>query len=143
MHGLTDHGGRSYVSETESDPEIGSSRFLRRWGVNEFPGIPFWEQTQRHPGRGAYSNVPKARNSLDKITYKVMFRDAGTYYLYMRFTMFENGGNLTHYISEDSFFLSRLNKDPQNDWGLLAQWADCGYCEGCCDKLVVVFPVVG
>ena len=37
--------------------------------------------------------------------------------LYFRFTMFENGGNLTHYINEDSFFVPPdFNKDPQFDW---------------------------
>ena len=60
----------------------------------------------------------------------MQFARAGTYYLYMRFTMFENGGNLTHYLNEDSFFVPPdFGKDPQTDWPLPRG----GYAEGCCD----------
>jgi len=44
-----------------------------------------------------------------------VFSTPGDYYTYMRFTMFENGGNVNTYTSEDSFFLPPdFNKDPEN-----------------------------
>jgi hypothetical protein len=71
---------------------------------------------------------------LEKLTYKVQFATPGTYYLYMRFTMFENAETF-NYLSEDSFFVPPdFNKDPQADWPLAETNAgrNGGYAEGCC-----------
>ena len=46
---------------------------------------------------------------IDKVTYQVQFAKPGTYYLYMRFTMFENGGNANITLTKiPSFFLQTL-----------------------------------
>jgi len=71
----------------------------------------------------------------DFVTYQVVFSTPGDYYTYMRFTMFENGGNVNTYTSEDSFFLPPdFNKDPETDWNPPGNSGnnDGGYCEGCC-----------
>ncbi|MBI3849583.1 MAG: hypothetical protein HY298_04735, partial [Verrucomicrobia bacterium] len=69
-------------------------------------------------GKGAlFTQSPSFGRFSDFVNYKVQFAATGDYYLYMRFTMYENGGNLAHYISEDSFILPPdFNKNPQNDW---------------------------
>jgi len=42
------------------------------------------------------NNRPNFGLHADKVTYQVQFATAGTYYLYMRFTMFDNaGGNIS------------------------------------------------
>jgi hypothetical protein len=80
--------------------------------------------------KGALFTQTTFAEHVDKVTYQVQFSKAGTYYLYMRFTMFENGGNLAHYLNEDSFFVPPdFGKDPQTDWPLPRG----GYTEGCCD----------
>jgi len=72
--------------------------------------------TASHKG-ALYTESPSFGRFGDYVSYRVQFAAPGDYYFYMRFTMYENGGNLTHYISEDSFFLpSGFNKDPKNDW---------------------------
>ena len=68
-------------------------------------------------------------------TYQMVFSTPGDYYLYMRFTMFENsagGGNNT-YLNEDSFYMPPdFNLDPQFDWVPpgTAGSDDGGYTEG-------------
>jgi hypothetical protein len=83
-------------------------------------------------GKGAlFTQAPLFGEHADKVTYQLKFAKAGTYYLYMRFTVFENGSNLAHYISEDSFFVPPdFGKDPQFDFPLPRG----GYVEGCCDS---------
>jgi hypothetical protein len=88
-------------------------------------------------GKGALFTSTAFAQWGDKVNYQVQFSSPGDYYLYMRFTMFENGGNTNHYINEDSFFVPpTFNKDPQFDW--VPDWTaagngqDGGYCEGCC-----------
>jgi hypothetical protein len=80
--------------------------------------------------RGALFTQTAFQEHADKVTYLVQFATPGTYYLYMRFTMFENGLNTAHYLNEDSFFVPPdFDKDPQTDWPLPRG----GYVEGCCD----------
>jgi hypothetical protein len=70
-------------------------------------------------GAALGTTIPQGANYSDKVTYQVVFSTPGDYYLYMRFTMFENsinGGNNT-YLNEDSFYVPPdFNKDPQLDW---------------------------
>jgi hypothetical protein len=89
-------------------------------------------------GKGALGTVGTSFSRFsDKVNYQVQFAYPGDYYLYMRFTMFENsanGGNNT-YLNEDSFILPPdFNKDPQFDWDPpgTAGADDGGYTEGCC-----------
>ncbi|MEO8429308.1 MAG: hypothetical protein ABI651_19630, partial [Verrucomicrobiota bacterium] len=79
--------------------------------------------------------IQNAAKHGDKVTYQVQFATPGTYYLYMRFTMFESGVGAAHYLNEDSFFVPPdFDKDPQNDWPLVdAGGQNGGYTEGCCD----------
>ena len=61
----------------------------------------------------------ECRKHGDKVTYQVQFANPGTYYLYMRFTMFESGVGAANYLNEDSFFVPPdFDKDPQTDWPL-------------------------
>jgi hypothetical protein len=98
--------------------------------VTSFLGNPILGTNSTASGGGALFTQSTFGEHLDKVTYQVQFAKAGTYYLYMRFTMFENGGNVAHYINEDSFFVPPdFGKDPQTDWPLPRG----GYVEGCCD----------
>src|SRR5690606_10900880 len=84
--------------------------------------------------KGALFTQTAFGEHIDKVTYKVQFATPGTYYLYMRFTMFENSDSTT-YLNEDSFFLPPdFNKDPQTDWPLAEtnNGRTGGYTEGCC-----------
>jgi hypothetical protein len=56
-------------------------------------------------GGALYAISPTFGEHADKVTYQVQFSQAGTYYLYMRFTVFESGNGTNTYISEDSFFM--------------------------------------
>jgi len=81
----------------------------------------------------------------DKATYHVQFARTGTYYMYMRFTMFDNAANGT-YLNEDSYFMPPdFNKDPQNDWPISPPAGNSGgYTEGCCGGSGwLFFPSVG
>src|SRR5438876_6898737 len=66
---------------------------------------------------------------------------AGTYYLFRRFSRFNDVSYTTQYLSEDSFFLPPdFGKDPQNDWPLVdAGGQNGGYTEGCCDGAGYLF----
>jgi len=83
---------------------------------------------------------------IDKVTYQLQFATPGTYYLYMRFTMFDNAGGNGNYLSEDSFFLPPdFDKDPQTDWPLTGpNGSNGGYTEGCCASAGFLYiPEVG
>ena len=99
--------------------------------ISNFLGNPVLGKNTTASKKGALFTQTVFGQHSDKVTYRVQFSKAGTYYLYMRFTMFENGGNLTHYLNEDSFFVPPdFGKDPQTDWPLSDRG---GYAEGCCD----------
>jgi hypothetical protein len=112
--------GESYIPESKLAAE--GSGFAKLWddeALTSFYTIPMLATNTGASMKGALGTIGPASFSrfADKVTYGVVFSDPGDYYLYMRFTMFENGGNLAHYISEDSFFLPPdFNKDPETDW---------------------------
>jgi len=107
--------GESYVSETESDPGVGSSRFTPM-GVTNFLANPVLGTDTTASGRGAYSTSPR-RAIRYKITYKVMFATPGLT-ICISIHEFREWWEPTHYISEDSFFfLQTLTRNLQNDWG--------------------------
>jgi hypothetical protein len=108
----------------------GSRAWTRVAALRTHSAIQCWARTALHLAPGALYTKTIFAEHADKVTYKVQFSQTGTYYLYMRFTMFENGGNLTSYGNEDSFFVPPdFGKDPQTDWPLPRG----GYAEGCCD----------
>ena len=103
--------------------------------TNDYYGTPILALNTLASKKGALFTGPGQFGSVgavifgDEITYQVQFSIPGTYYFYMRFTMFENGGNTTTYINEDSFYLPQdFNLDPAN-WPI-SEYG--GYCEGCC-----------
>ena len=121
--------GENYIAKTAA-PEQGFIRVDDSGIRTNFLGNPVLGTNTTASGGGALFTQTGFSEHLDKITYRVQFSTAGTYYVYMRFTMFENGSNLAHYISEDSFFVPPdFNKDPQFDW----PFPRGGYVEGCCD----------
>jgi hypothetical protein len=98
-------------------------------------GNPILGTNTTASGKGALGTVgPTFGRFADKVTYQVQFSTPGDYYLYMRFTMFDNNTNTT-YLNEDSFFVpAGFNLDPQFDWPIPGNiGADTGgYTEGCC-----------
>ena len=123
--------GESYASEANDTAGFGFVKVFNDAAVTSFRGNPILATNTTASGNGAlFTQSPLFGEHADKATYQVQFATAGTYYIYMRFTMFENGSNLAHYISEDSFFVPPgFNLDPQLDWPLPRG----GYAEGCCD----------
>jgi len=123
--------GESYYAEANDAPGAGFVKVFNDEALTDFYGVPILSSNTTASGNGAlFTQSPAFGEHADKATYSVQFATPGTYYLYMRFTMFENGSNLAHYISEDSFFVPPdFNKDPQFDWPLPRG----GYTEGCCD----------
>src|SRR5262249_34978896 len=104
--------------------------------VTSFLGNPVLGANSSASGTGALFTKTIFSEHADKVTYKVQFATPGTYYLFMRFTMFENGGNEASYGNEDSFFVPPdFGKDPQTDWPLPRG----GYAEGCCDMSGYLF----
>lgn len=123
--------GESFESQTNENPEAGFTRADATGAIASFLGNPILGPDTSASGGGALFTQTTFGQHIDKVTYKVQFAKPGTYYMYMRFTMFENGGNLAHYLNEDSFFLPpTFGKDPQTDWPLSDRG---GYTEGCCD----------
>jgi len=103
--------------------------------VTNFLGNPVLGTNTTASKKGAlFAQSPNFGLHADKVSYQVQFATSGTYYLYMRFTMFDNAGN-GNYLSEDSFFVPPdFDKDPQTDWPLTdpANGRNGGYTEGCC-----------
>src|SRR5262245_110640 len=129
--------GEDYDSEADGNPDAGFVRVSDNGARTNALGNPILGANTTASKKGAlFTASPLFGQHADKVTYKVLFNRPGTYYLYMRFTMFENGGNFTHYLNEDSFFVPPdFNKDPQTDWPLTnpANGQNGGYTEGCCD----------
>ena len=127
--------GESYASEMNDTPGVGFTKVYAGDGLTNFYGNPVLGTNTTASKKGALFTQTVFSQFIDKVTYQVQFATPGTYYLYMRFTMFENGGNLAHYLNEDSFFLPPdFDKDPQTDWPLIAPNGQTGgYTEGCCD----------
>ena len=115
-------------------PESGSPWAQADGAIVSFLGNPILSTNTAASKKGALYIQPAAKHG-DKVTYQMQFAKAGTYYMYMRFTMFESGTGDTHYLNEDSFFLPPdFGKDPQTDWPLSdAGGQNGGYTEGCCD----------
>ncbi len=124
--------GESYETKSNEDPLAGFARVDNTDTVKSFLDNPVLGSDTTASGNGALSTQTTFGQHIDKVTYSVQFSTPGTYYLYMRFTMFENGGNVDHYLNEDSFFVPPdFDKDPQTDWPLSDRG---GYAEGCCDS---------
>jgi hypothetical protein len=123
--------GEDYETELDGDPAVGFGRVDNSGSVMSFLEHPVLAKDTKASKKGALFTRTVFAAHADKVTYQVQFATPGTYYLYMRFTMFENGGNEAHYLNEDSFFLPPdWGKDPQTDWPLSDRG---GYAEGCCD----------
>ena len=126
--------GESYVSEQDADPATGFGKVYANEALTDFYGTPILATNTLASKRGALGTLSGGQWG-DKVTYQVVFDTPGTYYTYMRFSMFENGGNTAHYINEDSFFMPPdFNKDPQFDWPITnsPSGRTGGYVEGCC-----------
>lgn len=122
--------GESYETESNEGEGVGFMRVSDNDAVTSFLGQPVLGADTTASGKGALWTQTGFGQHIDKVTYKVQFAKAGTYYLYMRFTMYENGGNEVHYLNEDSFFVPPdFGKDPETDWPLSDRG---GYAEGCC-----------
>ena len=130
--------GESYLDASEADgnPASGFGKLYNDAALVNFYGNPMLAPDSTASMQGALGTLgPSFGRFADKVTYQVVFSTPGDYYMYMRFTMFENGGNLAHYISEDSFFLPPgFNLDPELDWPIPGTTGsdDGGYTEGCC-----------
>jgi hypothetical protein len=130
--------GESYVDSSKvQDPSVGFTKLYNDEALTSFYGGPMLATNTGASMQGALGTVgPSIGLFGDKVTYQVVFSRPGDYYTYMRFTMFENGGNTNLYGNEDSFFFPPdFNKDPQTDWDPPGSSGanDGGYIEGCCD----------
>jgi|GEM_PF-1595795 len=122
--------GESFETKSNEDPAVGYAKVANNDAVMSFLGNPVLGSGTTASGKGALWTQTVFSQHVDKATYKVQFAKAGTYYLYMRFTMYENGGNEANYLNEDSFFVPPdFGKDPQTEWPLSDRG---GYAEGCC-----------
>src|SRR5437867_934665 len=127
--------GENYYAEVNDTPGAGFTKVYGDGAVTNFLGNPVLGTNTTASKKGAlFAQSPNFGLHADKVTYQVQFATPGTYYLYMRFTMFDNAGN-GNYLSEDSFFVPPdFDKDPQTDWPLTdpANGRNGGYTEGCC-----------
>ena len=138
--------GESYSSKTNNSGGVGFTYVGPSDAISDFYGNPVLGTNTTASRKGALFTQTTFGQFVDKVTYQVQFATPGTYYLYMRFTMFENGGNTNHYLNEDSFFLPPdFDKDPQTDWPLVGPNGQTGgYCEGCCSTAGFLYiPEVG
>lgn len=127
-----------YETEADENSESGFVKANDSGGFTSGLGKPVLGKDTTASKKGALFTVTAFAAHADKVTYKVQFSKPGTYYLYMRFTMFENGGNDARYLNEDSFFMPPdFGKDPQTDWPLSDRG---GYTEGCCDAGYLTIP---
>jgi len=129
--------GESFIDATKTAaPGTGFVKLYNDAAYTSFYGNPMLATNTTASQQGALGTLgPAFGQFADFVTYQVVFENPGDYYMYMRFTMFENGGNLAHYISEDSFYFPPdFNKDPMLDWNPPGSPGanDGGYCEGCC-----------
>jgi hypothetical protein len=126
--------GEEYDSRTNEAPDIGFTRVDASGAIVSSLGNPILGTNTTASKKGALWTQTAFGRHIDKVTYQVQFATPGTYYLYMRFTMFESTGNET-YLNEDSFFVPPdFDKDPQTEWPLSDETGqNGGYTEGCCD----------
>ncbi len=126
--------GENFVSKENESLDAGFGKVYADEALTDTYGTPILGTNTTASGKGALFTKTQFAQWTDKATYQVQFTTPGTYYLYMRFTMFENGGNVANYGNEDSYFLPPdFDKDPQNDWGLIGPSGRTGgYVEGCC-----------
>ncbi|MBX3748059.1 MAG: hypothetical protein KF833_22350 [Verrucomicrobiae bacterium] len=118
-----------FHTKSNENPEAGFIRVDDSGSMTSFRGDPILGPNTTASKKAALYTLTGFGEHSDKVTYTVQFVHPGTYYLYMRFTMYENGGNEVHYLNEDSFFVPPdFNADPQTDWPLPRG----GYAEGCC-----------
>jgi hypothetical protein len=130
--------GESYLSDSEADgnPASGFGKVYNDEALVSAYGNPILPTNSTASMQGALGTLGPTTfgRFADKVTYQVQFSTPGDYYLYMRFTMFDNNTNTT-YLNEDSFFVpAGFNLDPQFDWPIPGNiGADTGgYTEGCC-----------
>src|SRR6266545_703556 len=139
--------GENYYSEPNNAPGVGFTKVYDDGAVTNSLGNPVLATNTTASGKGAlFAQSPNFGLHADKVTYQVQFTTPGTYYLYMRFTMFDNAGGNGNYLSEDSFFLPPdFDKDPQTDWPLTGpNGSNGGYTEGCCNTAGFLYiPEVG
>ena len=140
--------GENYTSKLAAD-DVGFTKVYADEAITSSLGNPVLATNTTASQKGAlYAASPNFGQFIDKVTYQVQFATPGTYYMYMRFTMFDIQGGNGSYLSEDSFFLPPdFNKDPQNDWPIPQPTFDGksgGYVEGCCGNAgFLYFPSVG
>src|SRR5205807_1114421 len=96
--------GEDYVSEANDTPGVGFTRADNSGAFTDFYGTPVLATNTTASKKGALWTQTIFGLHIDKVTYQVQFAKPGTYYLYMRFSMFENGTSTAGYTSEDSFF---------------------------------------
>ncbi|MBI2925802.1 MAG: CHRD domain-containing protein, partial [Verrucomicrobia bacterium] len=132
--------GEDYSAELDETPGVGFTRVDNSGAITSFLGNPVLGADTTASKKGALWIQPAAKHG-DKVSYYVQFAKPGTYYLYMRFSMFETTGGETTYLNEDSFFVPPdWDKDPQTDWPLMdAGGQNGGYTEGCCDGAGFLF----
>src|SRR5207245_9589961 len=82
--------GEDYDSETDDSPGFGFTRVDNSGAITSFLGNPVLGKDTTASKNGALWTQPAPKHG-DKVTYQVQFAKPGTYYLYMRFTMFESG----------------------------------------------------
>jgi hypothetical protein len=137
--------GESYLadSEADADPTTGFGQVYNDEALMDAYGYPILPTNSTASMQGALGTLGPATfgRFADKVTYQMVFSTPGDYYMYMRFTMFDNNANNT-YLNEDSFFTPPgFNLDPQNDWPIPGtSSADTGgYTEGCCSSRGFLF----
>lgn len=109
--------GEDYNSKSNPTNTFGFARVDASGTVKSFLNNPVLGADTTASKKGALWCQTDWAPHEDKATYQVQFAKAGTYYLYMRFTMFEGGEGLTSYTDEDSIFVPPdFGKDPQTDW---------------------------
>src|SRR5580765_5811973 len=130
--------GESYSSSQDGDDTTGFGRVYNDAALADAYGYPLLPTNSNASMQASLGTIGAGFSRFsDKVTYQMVFSTPGDYYMYMRFTMFENsanGGNNT-YLNEDSFYLPPdFNKDPQFDWNPpgTAGSDDGGYVDGCC-----------
>jgi len=135
----------NYISDADGDNTIGFIKVYNdELNTNSLGNFVLATNTTASKKGALFTKSPAFGLHADKVTYQVQFSTPGTYYLYMRFTMFDNNFGNGNYLSEDSFFVPPdFNKDPQTDWPLTdpANGRNGGYTEGCCGSSGFLFII--
>jgi len=82
--------GEDYASETDDSPGVGFTRAQADGAIVSFLGNPILSTNTAASKKGALYIQPAAKHG-DKATYQMQFAKAGTYYMYMRFTISRAG----------------------------------------------------